>query len=184
MTIPNALVRDAVQNDIAACLALDHSYSTDYVWQMTIMPDMTGSQIRFRKERLPRAIEATYDITNERLQSALPEDTCFLILQHKDSDNGVIGYLTMRHDTIHKIALVQNVVIDKPYRRMKLGSRLISIARRWALEHEAVQLMLETQTQNFPAIAFCQRQGLTFCGFNDQYYRNQDIAIFFGQALR
>lgn len=184
MTIPNSLVRDAVESDIAACIEINHSYTTDYVWQMTIMPDTSGLQVRFRKERLPRAIETTYEITKERLQSALPKETCFLVLQRKEGDKGIIGYLTMRYNPVHKIAVVQDIVIDKPYRRMKLGSRLLSIARRWALEHDAVQLMVETQTKNFPAIAFCQRRGLTFCGFNDQYYRNQDIAIFFGQALR
>lgn len=184
MTVPNTLVRDAVASDIDACIALDHGYTTEHVWQMTIMPEQNGFAVRFRKERLPRPIEATYEANKQRLQAALPSDTCYLILQQKTEPHAVIGYLTMQHDLINNVAVVQDVVVDTAYRRLKLGSRLLSIARRWALEHEAEQLIVETQTKNYPSIAFCQRQGLTFCGFNDQYYRNQDIAIFFGQALR
>jgi ribosomal protein S18 acetylase RimI-like enzyme len=44
--------------------------------------------------------------------------------------------------------------------------------------------MLETQTKNHPAICFYRKHGFVFCGFNDRYYTNQDIALFFAQNLR
>lgn len=96
----------------------------------------------------------------------------------------LIGYLTMRLDRSHRIALIQDLLIGRPYRRNHFGSRLLRVAQEWASEHDAVQLLLETETHNVPAIRFCQARGFTFCGFNDQYYRNQDIAVFFGKPLR
>jgi hypothetical protein len=39
------------------------------------------------------------------------------------------------------------------------------------------------QTKNYPAISFCQKHGMTFCGFNDRHFANQDIALFFALAL-
>jgi hypothetical protein len=53
-------------------------------------------------------------------------------------------------------------------------------AARRALRH----LSVEVPTKNYPAICFCQRNNLTFCGFNDRYFANQDVALFFGQAVR
>ena len=46
------------------------------------------------------------------------------------------------------------------------------------------RLIVETQTKNYPAIQFLLKRGLVFCGYNDLFYPNQDIAIFFGQNLR
>jgi hypothetical protein len=39
------------------------------------------------------------------------------------------------------------------------------------------------QTKNYPAIQFARAQGFVFCGFNDHYYMNQDIALFFGRGV-
>ena len=44
--------------------------------------------------------------------------------------------------------------------------------------------MFETQTKNYPAICFYRKHRFVFCGFNDRYYTNQDIALFFAQSLR
>ena len=40
------------------------------------------------------------------------------------------------------------------------------------------------QSKNFPAICFAQKHGLNFCGYNDRYYHNQDLALFFGMVLK
>jgi hypothetical protein len=40
------------------------------------------------------------------------------------------------------------------------------------------------QSKNYPAIAFCKKQGMAYCGYSDRYYANQDIALFFGLHLR
>jgi GNAT superfamily N-acetyltransferase len=76
------------------------------------------------------------------------------------------------------------VVVSYPYRRHRIGARLLTVARQWASEHGLIQILAEIHTQNHPGIAFCQQAGLKFCGFNEQYFPNHDIAIFFGQSLR
>jgi len=42
--------------DLAACLALDGSYETDYVWQVTQQQDADQVVTRFHTVRLPRAM--------------------------------------------------------------------------------------------------------------------------------
>jgi hypothetical protein len=58
------------------------------------------------------------------------------------------------------------------------------VARKWAMEQNLVRITVETQTKNYPCIKLCQKAGLEFCGFNDQYFQNKDIALLFSQSLR
>ena len=178
----NFIIRDAVAADIEACLALDHSYESDYVWRMVMNTTTDGYQINFRKERLPRTNEITHSTNELRLRLALPREICYLVAIGKDNPI-VPGYLILRPDPIHKIGLIQDIVVTRQFRELGIGTRLLAVARRWAQEQGARQLMVEVPTKNYPAIQFLQNRGLHFCGFNDQYFRNQDISVFFGQAL-
>ena len=48
----------------------------------------------------------------------------------------------------------------------------------------ARRLVLEVISKNQPGIRLAQKFGFEFCGYNDQYYPNQDVALFFGRALK
>jgi RimJ/RimL family protein N-acetyltransferase len=45
-------------------------------------------------------------------------------------------------------------------------------------------MILEMQSKNHPYIRLAQKFGYEFCGYNDQYYPTQDVALFFGKALK
>jgi len=182
MSLP-ILIRDALPDDIPTCLALDLSYETERVWQMTFQPETGNRGILFRTERLPRPMTVPYLADERRLRLCISKKHCFVVALTK-SDNRLVGYLTMRAMPTHKIALIQDIAVGEIYRRQGVGLRLLNVARRWAMEHELIQLQVETQTKNYPAIQFLQKNGLNFCGFNDQYFLNGDIAVFFGQALK
>lgn len=177
-------IRDAVAADIPHCLELDRTYETNFVWQMTVNEAGGGYGVAFRKERLPRTMEVDYPASEARMRLALKDGDCFLVATAKDDPAAYLGYLVMHRDPAHQIALVHELVVDRERRRQKVATRLLNVACRWADEHQLTQLMVETQTKNFPAITFVQGYGLAFCGYNDQYFRNQDIAVFFGQSLR
>ena len=177
------IIRDGHKSDLPACLELDCHYETQYVWRMSFQPDSGERCVTFNTERLPRDMAVEYPISEWRLRLALPATQCFLVAVGRD-DPRTLGFLTMRQDFTHRIALVQDVVVSRPFRRRRIGTRLLRVARQWAQERNLNQFMVETQTKNYPGIQFCQRAGLVFCGFNDQYFDNQDIAVFFGQPLR
>jgi RimJ/RimL family protein N-acetyltransferase len=40
------------------------------------------------------------------------------------------------------------------------------------------------QSKNLPAIRLAQKFGYEFCGYNDQYYINQDVALFFAKVYK
>ncbi|MGJ3239966.1 MAG: GNAT family N-acetyltransferase [Anaerolineae bacterium] len=178
----NFVIRDAIADDIPHCLALEHHYESEHVWRMMIQNTLDGYQINFRRERLPRTTSFTHPVDETRLRLALPSEICYLVAVRKD-DPLVIGYLTLRPDPIHQIGLIQDIVVAQDFRQLGIGTRLLHVARRWTQDNGSKQLMVEVTTKNYPAIRFAQNQGLQFCGFNDQYFRNQDISVFFGQML-
>jgi ribosomal protein S18 acetylase RimI-like enzyme len=177
------VIRDGLESDIPACLGLDHSYETDFVWQMQRQQE-DGWRIDFKRERLPRTLEVTYLASEERLRAALPAEHCFLIATTRDDDPEVIGYLAMRSNPLYRIGAVHDIVVSHPYRRQKIATRMVRIAARWAKERQLTTLMIETQTKNYPSIRFCEAAGFAFCGFNDRYFLNRDIAVFFSQSVR
>ena len=54
----------------------------------------------------------------------------------------------------------------------------------WALERGIHRLMLEMQSKNQACIRLAQKFGYDFCGYNDQYYPTQDVALFFGRDIK
>jgi GNAT superfamily N-acetyltransferase len=67
---------------------------------------------------------------------------------------------------------------------MGVGSVLLAAALQWARANGLLRVVLETQSKNYPAICFAQKHGLVYCGYNDRYYPNQDVALFFGANLK
>jgi GNAT superfamily N-acetyltransferase len=177
------LIRDGLSTDLPACLELDHRYATEFVWQMRLAADSDPYHIAFQRERLPRALETEWPADEQRIRLALPSDQCFLVAENRD-ESTILGYVTMQSDHVYHIARLQDLVVGQPYRRNRIGTRLLNVARKWAVQQHLTRLTAEIQTQNYPAILFCQRSGLTFCGFNDHYFPNQDIAVFFSENLR
>lgn len=179
----NFVIRDAVAADIEDCLALNHDYETEHIWRMDMLAEGDGWRVNFRKDRLPRRSSMTHESDESRLRLALPQEICYLVAAGKDTPI-ILGYLTLHPNPIHKIGLIQDIVVSQEFRQQGIGSRLLTVARLWAQEHKLQTLMVEVSTKNYPAIQFLQNRGLRFCGFNDLYFTNQDISVFFGQTLR
>lgn len=175
-------IRDGIESDIPACLALDHRFETDYVWQMSLTGEGDSWQITFNRQRLPRTLETLYPADERRLRLSLPPEQCFLVMVRRDEPE-ILGYLTMSSLAAYDLARIHDLVISYPYRRHGLGTRLLKVARQWAREHDLGRLVIETRTQNYPAIVFCQQAGFQFSGYDDQYFPNRDIAVFFSQSL-
>lgn len=182
-TVISFVIRDALTTDIQPCLTLDHTYETDYVWQMTTVEETSQRQIVFKTERLPRTMEAACTPHADRLRQSLTPNHCFLVAAGRESGE-LLGYLAMSSDLSYGLAHIHDLVVSRPFRRHRVGTRLLNVARQWGREHGLKQLTIELQTKNHPGVIFCQQAGFRFCGFNDHYFPNQDIAIFFCQALR
>jgi ribosomal protein S18 acetylase RimI-like enzyme len=183
MTTTTGLIfRDGLEADIAPCLKLDHSYQTDFVWQVSMMEAPQQRSITIREDRLPRTMDAHHPSSENRLKAALSDDHAYIVVTSPDHKTHY-GYLVMLCDPTHQTAAIHDVVIDIDVRHRGIATRLVRIAQRWATQKQLSRLFIETQTKNYPSIQMIQKMGYVFCGFNDQYFENRDIAIFFSKTL-
>ncbi len=174
-------VRPARPKDLQACAALDHSYTTDHVWQMETREEGGVLTVHFRVARLPREMRVDYPRQGEDLLAGWRRCDDFLVA----TDEGrICGYVALTARPEHGIAHVSDLVVDRAERRRGVGTALLWAAAQWGHERDLARLVVEMQTKNYPAIRFCQSRGLTFCGYTDHYWPCRDIALFFGESLR
>lgn len=176
------VIRDGIAADIPKCVALDSTYQTEHVWQLNVREETNEIHISLRKQRLPRPLTTNHPLQARRLEIALTQKYCFIVLVESVS-NTLLGYICMRTDTTHDVAYIQDIVIDEPYRRQGLGSRLINVAHLWANEKNLNHIIFEIPTTNNPCIEFAASHGFVYCGFNDQYLPDQEIALFYSLSL-
>ncbi len=173
-------IRPARPKDLEVCIALEHSYTTDRVWQMEAREENGVLTTTFRVASLPREMRVEYPRQGEALLTGWQQRDGFLVAE----EGRVCGYVALTEESEHGIARVGDLVVDRPWRRRGIGSALLQAAAQWGREQELGRLVVEVQTKNYPAIRLCHSQGLTFCGYNDQYWPSRDIALFFGESLR
>jgi ribosomal protein S18 acetylase RimI-like enzyme len=174
------IVRPADLTDLKACLEIDHSYVTSHVWQMEESEAPGELTVIFRTARLPRSMRVKYPKDYDNLLESWRRGECFLVAEEGDV---VRGYLDMSVQPWNLTGRVANLAVARDHRRKGAGTALLQKAVEWSRQRGLRRLMLEIQTKNYPAICFCQKNGFAFCGFNDRYYTNQDIALFFARSI-
>ena len=182
--MPQVQVRPAASADLPVLTALDHSYSTEYVWQMETRPGEAGGDsigVAFRQVRLPRSVRVSPPRDPQALTEAWNRRVCFLVAEE---GGHLQGYLNLSVANVPGTAWIADLGVERRFRRAGVGSVLLAAALQWGRAHDLQRVILETQSKNYPAISFAQKHGLVFCGYNDRYYPNQDVALFFGAALK
>ena len=174
-------IRPAGASDLPRLMALDHSSMSDYVWQLELRREPNQMTASFREVRLPRSVEVKYP----RNPSALAEDwskhSAVLVAVQ---ENNPVGYICLTEEHNASLAWVTDLVVALDRRRKGVGSALLSAGQTWAAERSAKRLVLEVISKNQGGIRLAQKIGYEFCGYNDQYYPNQDVALFFGRAIK
>lgn len=168
------------KSELSRCLELDHTYATEYVWQMDMREEHDDTVVRFRSVRLPRMMQVEYPRDSQSQVTSWQTCDCFLVAQ---ADDVILGYVNMHIDAERITGWIHDLVVHQPFRRQRIGSALLEQAARWGRLHNIQRLTIDMQTKNCPAINFAKIHGFVFCGFNDHYYPNQDIAVFFVKNL-
>lgn len=174
-------IRPARSQDLEVCAALDHSFTTESVWQVERREENGAMTVVLRTARLPREIRVQYPRQGDELRAGWQRRDAFLVAEE---GRELCGYVAVTAQPDHGIAWVGDLVVAPSWRRRGVGTALLDAAAQWGLEHGLTRLVVEVQTKNVPGARFCQSRGLTLCGYSDWFWPNQDIALFFGRALR
>ena len=179
--MPEIEIRAATAEDIPELSAIDHNYTTEFVQQMEIQVDEKRVGVTFREVRLPRSVRVDYP---RQLSSQLEDwASCSGVLVAL-LDGELVGYASLRLDLVPRTTWVTDLAVRRRARRQGIGSSLILAAQEWGSEHDSRYLTLEMQPKNYPAIQMAHKLGFDFCGYNDRYYTNRDIALFYTKSLR
>ncbi len=180
--MPEIEIRPAAASDIPALIELDHSFTTDHVWQMGIISEHGQSEIgvNFRKVRLPRSIRVDYPRPAHALAEDWPRLSGLLVAVLEEQP---VGYAGLILDRITKATWATDLVVDRRLRRQGIGSALILASAEFAATLDSRILVLEMQPKNNPALQFASKLGFEFCGYNDLYYPKHETGIFFRKSI-
>ncbi|MDO9546183.1 MAG: GNAT family N-acetyltransferase [Pelolinea sp.] len=175
------LVRPAVSPDIEILTRFDHTVRTCKVWQMNQNMGEYEINTGFKEAELPREMRIQYPHSPEILFDRWKD---FSIVLVGCIDNTPVGYLTMSTLFAPEMVWVKDLVINDAWRRRGIGTTLIQAAADWAKARKFFRMTVEMSSKNYPAISMAKKIGFEFSGFNDNYYMNNDLALFFARYLR
>lgn len=179
--MPEIDIKPVEPNDFELLAGIEHDYQTDHVWQMDRVIEPGNFSLRFRESKLPRTIRVD---NPAKLSWNNPE-----ALQAKTGlmaslQGHEVGYLFFQQMPDTGTIWIQVMAVRKAYRRQGIGTRLIFAVQEWCRQNDYKRVMLEMQSKNYPGVRFAQKLGFEFCGYNDHYFPNQDIALFFNKTIR
>lgn len=179
--MPEIEIRPAITTDIPTLMAIDHTYSSDYVWQMEIQTEEKSIGVNLREIRLPRSVRVEYPRPTHSLADDWTRRSGLLV---SVLDSEVVGYISLMLDIAPITTWVTDLAVIRRVRRQGIGSALVLAAQEWGEQHNTRRIVLELQPKNHSAILMAQKLGFTFCGYNDRFYANHDIGLFFAKSLR
>ena len=179
--MPAIEIRPAATTDISDLLKIDHSVETAYTWQMDRSFEAGCVSVSFREMRLPRVVRLLYPRRVEELREDWNKRAIILVALFGIE---LVGYASLKIQQATSIAWLVDLVVQDRLRRQGIGSALVIAAQDWAIQQRLRRLVMEMQLRNHPGICLAQKLGFEFCGYNDYYYPNQDIALFFGQGIK
>ncbi len=174
-------LRPTVANDLSRLMGFNHSIMSESVWQLELRRDAGQVAAVFREVRLPRSITVTYPHN----PFALADDwvrRSMMYTAYVGQDPA--GYISLLERGADSVVWVTDLVVNEVNRRQGVGSALLTAAQEWASVRSHRRLILEMPSKNLPAIRIAQKFGFEFCGYNDHYYLNQDVALFFAKSLK
>jgi GNAT superfamily N-acetyltransferase len=173
-------IRPAIATDMPRLMGMDHSCTSEYVWQLDLRKEAGQVAANLRETRLPRPVTLKYP----RNPFALADEWQYKSLMLVAVGADLLGYICLSLQSAHTVTWITDLVVAAEARRQGIGMALLEASEQWALERDAQMLIFETQARNQPAIRMAHKFGLEFCGYNDHYYVSHDVALFFGRALK
>ncbi|MBV6396295.1 MAG: hypothetical protein HFACDABA_01893 [Anaerolineales bacterium] len=173
-------IRPTIATDLPRLMGMDHSCTSDYVWQVDLRKEAGQVSIQLREVRLPRPVSVPYP----RNSFALADEWHMKPAMFTAAAPEPFAYVCVHAQKASDVVWVTDLVVAPEQRKRGVGQSLLRTVEGWAVERNCRMLFVEMTAKNYPAIRLAQKFGLEFCGYNDHYYANHDVALFFGRMLK
>lgn len=175
------MIRTVVSADFSILSSFKHSIETKTVWQMDQESDNGNISVNFRELILPRLMKVSYPRSSESLFDRWKNLSVILVAC---VDAVPIGYISSSSIQTTSNVWIKDVVVHERWRRQSVATSLVKAIAAWGEERGLKRMTLEMSSKNYPGIRLAKKLGFEFCGYNDYYYENNDIAIFFARLIR
>lgn len=185
--MPEIQIRPPTSADIPILVEMDHDYVSDHVWQMEVRQDNGPKpsdfkvEVSFRQLKLPRSVKVTYPRSSSELNQDWTDRSCMLVATMQGI---LVGYASIMLTIAPHTSWMTDLVVLRRCRRQGIGSALVLAGQDWARHKRCDRMVLEMQPKNYPAICMAKKLGYDLCGYNDHYFPNHDIALFFSKMIR
>lgn len=166
-------IRELMAGEQDKQIDLDGSFTVD----STLVLSLIGQRIEYTVKEMP-SYKKNYS-ENEKLEETVDTDHSRYI-DNPDHikylafvGNQVVGQIMLKRNW-NKYAYVEDIEVDKHYRRYGVGRKLIEQAKRWAKASGLSGIMLETQSNNVRACKFYESCGFVIGGFDFHIYKGID----------
>jgi GNAT superfamily N-acetyltransferase len=179
--MPEIEIRPGITDELNILLGMDHSYQTDYVWQMDRSVRDASVTVSFHEIRLPRPVQVDYPNNPRSMANDWGLNPSILTARMSGS---ISGYIRIIENYLPNTAWVTDMAVVRPLRGQGIASGLVLAAQEWAANRGMRRMIIEMQSKNYPAVHMAMKLGYEFSGYQDHFYANGDIALFFTRYLR
>ncbi len=191
MNTPEAVIRPMRMGDLLLLDQIDPAFESPTYLELE-RSDADGWPAFSFVERpfeTPFVKEVGYRYDTEQLEQAryrLEHGDALMLVA--EAGERLVAVLEVEGESWRNTALVWALFVDRAWRGRGLGRTLLGRAEAWAKRRKFRAAVLETQTNNVPAIRFYQRQGYHIAGFDTHFYTNRDmeqreVALFMYKVL-
>jgi hypothetical protein len=143
--MPEIQIRPTVASDLARLMGLDHSITSESVWQLELRRDPGQVTAMFHEVRLPRFISVAYPRNPFALADGWTKRS---MIYTALLDQNVVGYVSLLERGMDSTVSVTDLVVNAANRREGVGSALLASA------HPRI----------FPPFAFLKNSGMSSAG--------------------
>lgn len=179
--MPEIEIRPARQDDLERLIAMEHSVSSQTSLQMDLNQDANSINVNFRSIRLPRSATVAYPRNGNDLMQSWALATAIFVACIQEQ---VAAYLCMEEQSNSKVIYVRDLVVVPENRRKGIASGLLLACEDWGSVRKNSLVVLEMSMRNGPAILLARKLGYQFNGYQDRYFPNKDMALFFAKPIR
>jgi ribosomal protein S18 acetylase RimI-like enzyme len=178
MTKLDVTIRKMKMSDLLALEAIDPTFESATYLAIEQAEVEGWPTFRFaeRAFETPFVKEMGYRYDVEQLEQTryrLSQGGSLLLVA--EAGEQVVAVLEVEGESWRNTALIWALFVDKAWRGRGLGRMFLERAETWARRRKFRALVLETQTNNVPAIRFYQRHGYEIAGFDTHFYTNEDV---------